>query len=77
MLSDGWSPLNIPPTLQLWEVILQKAPTHTMTPQNASLQCLAGFLEWEAWQSVEAGVGGEALTSAVEIAIPFLPEALL
>lgn len=69
-----------PPTLQLCEAVLGKAPPNTVAPQNASLRCLAGFLEWEAWQSVEeVGVVGEnvLLASAVQVAIPFLPKALL
>lgn len=64
-----------PPTLQLCEAVLGKAPPHTVAPQNASLQGLAGFLEWEVWRSVEeAGIVGEKvlLASAVQVAVLFL-----
>lgn len=63
-----------PPTLQLCEAVLGKAPPNTVVPQNVSLRCLAGLLEWEVWQSVEKiGVVGEKvlLASAVRVAIPF------
>lgn len=69
-----------PLTLQLCEAVLGKAPPNIVAPQNASLRCLAGFLEWEVWQSVEeVGVVGEKvlLASAVQVATPFLPKALL